>query len=160
MNSKQLSRTCVNSFSLVWEINNFLAVDAKRIESTRFSCPSNRHVYYLTLYPKGEREEDKDFVSIFLIYDLKNAREGKIVARHTVALLGEDGTRFNAIDTGFHTFSMSTYFNYGLYKFIRLQEILQKPGILPKGRLRVFVEIQEFTDCLHECKYGNTRIIN
>ncbi|RWS13069.1 speckle-type POZ protein B-like protein [Dinothrombium tinctorium] len=145
----QLNNTKCGHFSVKWEINDIDNVREKRLESARFCCPSSKHVFRLFLWPISEREEDKDFLSLFLGYEVKYSSEPKVSAKYTVTLYDRNNIKHVTQNVGFHTFSVETFLNYGMYRFMRrsdLKFINDCNG--SKSKITIITEIEEAEDLI------------
>ncbi|RWS29435.1 speckle-type POZ protein B-like protein [Leptotrombidium deliense] len=150
MASFQLNTTKCGKFTVKWEIKNIFDLKEKRLESSRFCCPSGKHVFRLFLWPISEREEDKDFVSLFLGYEIKHSKETKVSAKYSVSLLDRNNVKIISQDVGFHTFSVQTFLNYGMYRFLKRTNLyFINEGSL-SGKVTIVADIEEAEDVISD----------
>ena len=120
-----------------WTIKNYSFLSEKFIDSRRFGSkgdPGTR--WYLRLYPKGSREEMKDYISLYLV--LQSSQISKVYVKAVFSLRGADEHTCKFTKLLLNTKELPKN-SWGLHKFI-LQDTANKK-YLSNNKLTIRCEI-------------------
>ena len=111
------------------------------IHSPTFS-PDNHEqlVWNLQLYPKGQDQESKDFLSIYLNLVPRNSSE--VHAKYQFAVVNSRGELCEVINGNRHCFSKESL-GWGRRKFVEQQTLFDdKNGLLPNDTLTIHCKVE------------------
>ncbi|XP_036282234.1 speckle-type POZ protein-like [Pipistrellus kuhlii] len=138
----------VMKFSHMWTINNFSFCRqevGEFMESSTFSSEANDQLKWcLRVYPKGQDEESKDYLSLFLV--LVSSSNSISLAKFKFSfLIDKEEKTFEIICMkSCYTCSFAQGQEWGFKKFIPLDVLLHEgDSLLPDDKLTLFCEVSQ-----------------
>ncbi|KAH9371749.1 hypothetical protein HPB48_021034 [Haemaphysalis longicornis] len=115
------------------------------MESSAFSASDHDGIQWcLVLYPNGESERCKDYVSVFLRRMFSNC--SSFLAQYEIAVLGEEGQKVCAVRAPPSRFAFGSACG-GFHSFIKRDRLLKgTEHLLPNDRLTIRCEVLAFVD--------------
>jgi len=133
------------NFSFICKIDHFSLLKEKTgqcLESSSFFAgPHNDFEWRLLVYPKGYKEDNKDFLSLFLKLVSCKRNEAEITIKFTFSILNEKNEKSYVLGDGdeLDRFTVGQY--WGWRTFIALDALQKKSkGLLPDDSLIILCE--------------------
>ncbi|XP_055840545.1 protein roadkill-like [Episyrphus balteatus] len=142
------TKSNIIKFNFTWTIDNFDFLPNKTGESLRsstFSAGSHhKSKWFLKIYPKGECEDSKDFISIYL--HIEPFIKGEVLAKYNISILNSKGKSQKGGETSEIKYFMACQ-GWGYKKLVSRGYLLHKPNdVLPDNKLTVHCEVQVLSD--------------
>uniref|UniRef100_A0A0K0F522 Speckle-type POZ protein (inferred by orthology to a human protein) n=1 Tax=Strongyloides venezuelensis TaxID=75913 RepID=A0A0K0F522_STRVS len=123
-NDEHVGKKCIEKAGLIWMIDNFSVCGLKNGEfktSPIFhSKTDNKAKWYLQIYPKGSRDIDKDYISLYL--QLEEIENVDVATMWNFYVLNQEGEKEYAIFS--NTVFNKTNKSYGYLKFFNRNLLL------------------------------------
>ncbi|CAK6448899.1 unnamed protein product [Pipistrellus nathusii] len=143
----------VVKFSHMWTISNFSFCRqeiGEFIQSSTFSSEANDQLKWcLRVYPKGQDEESKDYLSLFLV--LVSSPKTIFFAKFQFFILIDKGEEIFKIkfNEGHHVYRFVQGKDWGFKKFIPRDVLLDEDNsLLPEDKLTLFCEVSVVQDSI------------
>ncbi|XP_036282232.1 speckle-type POZ protein-like [Pipistrellus kuhlii] len=155
----------VVKFSHMWTISNFSVCPQEMgefIQSSTFSSEANDQLKWcLRVYPKGQDEESKDYLSLFLV--LVSSPKTIFFAKFQFFILIDKGEEIFKIkfNESHHAYRFVQGKDWGFKKFIRRDVLLDEDNsLLPEDKLALFCEVSVVQDSITISGQNPRKMVN